>query len=50
MIIKENAGKVTVDGKFPCGVCKRVHAIGDNCILCHFCSCWVHKRCSGIRV
>ena len=43
----ENAGKVTMEGKFPCVVCRKV--VGINSILCQFCKCWVHTRCSGIR-
>ena len=44
----ENAGKVTIEGKFPCAVCRK--GIGSNSILCQFCKCRVHKRCSGIRI
>ena len=44
----ENAGKVTIEGKFPCAVCRK--GIGSNSILSQFCRCRVHKRCSGIRI
>ena len=47
MISGENAGKVTIKGKFLCAVCRK--DVGSNSILCQFCRCWVHKRCSGIR-
>ncbi len=33
-------------GKHPCAVCLR--GVGTNSILCTGCSCWVHKKCSGI--
>ena len=47
MISCENAGKVTVGGKFPCAVGRKGE--GDNSILRQFCNCWVHKRCRGFR-
>ena len=28
-------------------VCRK--GVGSNTILCCFCRCWKHKRCSGIR-
>ena len=42
MIDSENAGTITVGGNFPCAVCRK--CVGRNCILCHFCWCWVNKR------
>ena len=47
MINSENAGKVTVEGKFPCAVCRK--GVGSNSSLCQFCRCWVHKGCGVIR-
>ena len=47
MIICGNNGKVTVKSKFPCAVCRK--DVGSSSILCRFCRCSVHKRCSGIR-
>ena len=47
MISRENAGKVTTEGKFPCAFCRK--RVGSNSILCQFCSCLLHKRFSGIR-
>ena len=44
----ENSGKVTIEDKFPCAVCRK--GIGSNSILSQFCRCRVHKRCSGIRI
>ena len=32
-------------GKYPRGVCLK--GVGRNSILCHGCSKWVHKKCSG---
>ncbi len=32
-------------GKHPCGVCLK--GVGNNSMLCHGCSKWVHKRCTG---
>ena len=47
MISNENAGgNITMEGKLPCVVCKKGAHI--NSILCQFCRCWVHQRCSGI--
>ena len=34
-------------GEWPCAVC--IKGVGNNSILCKYCNCWVHKRCSGIR-
>ena len=47
MISSENAGKVTIEGKFPSAVCRKGE--GSNSILCQFRKCWVHKRSNGIR-
>ena len=47
MIRSKNAVKVTIDGKFPCAVCRK--GVGSNFILCQFCRCWLHKRCSGFK-
>ena len=47
MIRSENAGKITVKGKFSWAVCRKV--VESNSILCQSCRCWVHMRCSGIR-
>ena len=33
-------------GKHPCAVC--LTGTGNNSILCNSCSCWVHKKCSGL--
>ena len=46
MISNENAGKVTIEGKFSYSVCRK--DVGSNSILCQFCKCLVHKRCKGI--
>ena len=35
MIISENVGKVTREGKFPSAVCRK--GVGSNSILCQFC-------------
>ena len=32
--------------KIPCSVCGR--GVGRNSIMCLKCTCWAHKRCSGI--
>ena len=45
MISSEIAGKVRKEWKFSCAVCRNV--LGNNSILCQFCNCWVHERCSG---
>ena len=37
-ISSENAGKVAMEGKFPCAVCKK--CVGINSNLCQFCKCW----------
>ena len=42
-IINQNAGKISKEDKSPRTVCS------SNSILCQFCRCWVHKRCSSIR-
>ena len=47
MIRSKNAVKVTIDGKFPCAVYRK--GLGSNFILCQFCRCWLHKRCSGFK-
>ena len=47
MITSENVGKVTIEGNFPCAVCRK--GVGSNSIHCQFCRCWVHKRCHGVR-
>ena len=47
IINSENAGKVTVEGKFRCVVCRK--GVGSNFIFCQFFRIWVQKRCSGIR-
>ena len=44
MISSENTGKVTIEGKFPCAVCRK--GVGSNSIPCQFCRNWVQKRCS----
>ena len=43
----ENVGKVSVEDKFPCAVYRK--GVSSNSILCRFCRCWLHKRCSAIR-
>ena len=47
IINSENAGKVTVEGKFRCVVCRK--GVGSNFIFCQFFRSWVHKRFSDIR-
>ena len=47
MISSENAGKNTVESKFPCAVCAK--GVGTNSFPCQFCKCPVHKKCSSIR-
>ena len=47
MISSENAGKVTVESKISCAVCRK--DVCSNSILGQFCRCWLHKRYSGIR-
>ena len=47
MMITSKIWKVTLEGKFPCAVFRKV--LGSNSILCQFCRCWVHKRCSFIK-
>ena len=42
----EIATKVSIEDKFPCAVCRK--RVDSKSILCEFCKCWVHKRCSGI--
>ena len=44
---KINIAKVTVEGNVPCAICKK--DMGINVILCQFCRCWQHKRCSGFK-
>ena len=46
MISRENARNVTVKGRFTCAVCR--NGVNKIAILSQFCSCWVHKRCSGM--
>ena len=38
MFSSKNGGKVTVEDKFPCAVCRK--DVGGNSILFHFCMCW----------
>ena len=47
MINSENAGKVTMEIKLSCVGCRK--GLGTNFILCQFCRCWLHKKCSRIR-
>ena len=47
MISCQNVGKATMERKFSCAVCRK--GVGINSIICQFCRCWVHKRCSGVR-
>ena len=47
MINSKTAEKITEKSKFPCAVCRK--GVENNSILCLFCRCWEHKRCSGIR-
>ena len=47
MIISENAGKVAIERKFPCAICRK--NAGSKSNLCQFCRCWVRNRGSGIR-
>ncbi len=37
--------EIKPSGKYPCGVCLK--GVGQNSMLCHGCSKWVHKRCTG---
>ena len=46
VICGNNLGTLTDSGNFPCGVCRK--GVGSNSIYCEGCSCWVHKKCSGI--
>ena len=46
MISSENAGTVTIEGKFLCAVCRK--GVGSNSMLCLFCRYWMYERCSGI--
>ena len=46
-INSENNGKVTEEGKFLSAACRK--GLGSNSILCQFCRCWEHKRCSDVR-
>ena len=39
MTSSENAGKATIEGKFPCVVCR--NGAGSNSLLCQCCKCWV---------
>ena len=47
MISNENVGKVTIEDKLLCVVCRKGESI--NSILWQFCRCWLQKRCSGIK-
>ena len=47
MISGVNRGAALPEGKYPCGVCHK--GVASNSIFCNHCSCWVHKRCSGIK-
>ena len=47
IISSENGGKVTIEGRCLCAVCRK--GVGSNSFFCQFCRCWVHKRCSGVR-
>ena len=47
MISDKNAGKVSIEEKIPCAVCR--NGVGSNSILSQFCRCWVHKISSYIR-
>ena len=47
MISSPNAAKLTQESQSPSTVCRK--SASSNSILCQFCSCWVHKWCSGIR-
>lgn len=42
IISSENSVKDTVEGKFPCAVCRK--GVHSNSILCQFCGCWVNKN------
>ena len=46
MISGSNFGTLKDSGRFPCAVCRS--GVGKNSILCHGCSHWVHKKCTGI--
>jgi len=39
--------KMEEKGKWPC--CVRKKGVGNNSILCHGCTKWIHKRCSGVK-
>lgn len=45
--VSENAAKVAMKFKFPGAVCRK--GICINFLLCKFCKCWKHKRCSGFK-
>ena len=39
--------EVKKKGKFPQAVYKK--CVANDSILCQYCKCWAHKRCSSIR-
>ena len=47
MISGSQLDKLQKTGKLPCAVC--LTGTGRNSIYCGTCSCWVHKKCSGIK-
>ena len=47
MISNENVGKITIEGKFPCIICRK--RVSSNSIFCQLCRWWMHKRCSGFE-
>ena len=47
IVSSRNVGKVREESKFPFAIGRR--GVDANSIICQFCKCLVHKRCSGIR-
>jgi len=47
MISGSQLDRLQKTGKYPCAVC--LTGTGSNSIYCGICSCWVHKKCSGIK-
>ena len=47
MVSGSQLDRLQKTGKHPCAVC--LTGTGSNSIFCGKCSCWVHKKCSGIK-
>ena len=48
MVSGRKCGEVEKMGNWPCSVCGR--GVACNSIRCTSCGCWVHKRCSGVKM